>query len=258
MWRSDGTDPNGALTGTAGDICLNGASNTLTYCTGTTNWTALGAGVGGTARFTQPFPTYDAFTDGKKYTSAFTGTGAISSNAGGWTVSTGTTAGSRSAFYGSWVLDVTPLENVFDDSPEIQAFARLSNNTTDGFISYIMFGNNAGTFPTQATGALTQKHLGFLLDTTVLYATNASGTTQTTTDISSGVTVGGGNVYRAVQSGSTNIKFYVNKSLKATHTTNLPTGSIGIAMMAGIQNDSGVTTNRSLFYGGCNLLWNAE
>jgi hypothetical protein len=41
MWRSNGTTPNGALTGTAGDICLNGASNQAYYCTGTTNWTAM-------------------------------------------------------------------------------------------------------------------------------------------------------------------------------------------------------------------------
>lgn len=41
IWRSNGTDPNGTLSGTAGDICLNGASNKPAYCTGTTNWTNL-------------------------------------------------------------------------------------------------------------------------------------------------------------------------------------------------------------------------
>lgn len=40
-WVSDGTDPNGALSGTAGDICYNGATNKPAYCTGTTNWTNL-------------------------------------------------------------------------------------------------------------------------------------------------------------------------------------------------------------------------
>ncbi len=39
LWLSDATDPNGALSGTAGDICYNGASNKPAYCTGTTNWT---------------------------------------------------------------------------------------------------------------------------------------------------------------------------------------------------------------------------
>lgn len=41
LWVSDATDPNGALTGTAGDICFNGATNKPAYCTGTTNWTNL-------------------------------------------------------------------------------------------------------------------------------------------------------------------------------------------------------------------------
>lgn len=41
IWRSNGTDPNGNLSGTAGDICLNGNSNKPAYCTGTTNWTDL-------------------------------------------------------------------------------------------------------------------------------------------------------------------------------------------------------------------------
>lgn len=38
LWTSDGTDPNGALTGTAGDVCYNGATNKPAYCTGTTVW----------------------------------------------------------------------------------------------------------------------------------------------------------------------------------------------------------------------------
>lgn len=41
IWTSDGTTANGALSGTAGDICLNAGSNKPEYCTGTTNWTAL-------------------------------------------------------------------------------------------------------------------------------------------------------------------------------------------------------------------------
>ena len=44
IWMSqDATTPNGTLSGTAGDICLNGPSNRTFYCTGTTNWTASNA-----------------------------------------------------------------------------------------------------------------------------------------------------------------------------------------------------------------------
>lgn len=44
IWISqDATTPNGTLSGTAGDICLNGPSSRMFYCTGTTNWTASNA-----------------------------------------------------------------------------------------------------------------------------------------------------------------------------------------------------------------------
>lgn len=49
LWHSDGTTPNGNLSGTAGDVCFNGASSQIFYCTGTTNWTAP---TGGGSSFT--------------------------------------------------------------------------------------------------------------------------------------------------------------------------------------------------------------
>jgi hypothetical protein len=41
MWWSNGVTPNGALSGTAGDFCVNCDSGKMYYCTGTTNWTAM-------------------------------------------------------------------------------------------------------------------------------------------------------------------------------------------------------------------------
>jgi hypothetical protein len=41
IWVGDGTTANGALSGTAGDMLINGGSNKPEYCTGTTSWTAL-------------------------------------------------------------------------------------------------------------------------------------------------------------------------------------------------------------------------
>lgn len=42
LWVStDGTTPNGNLSGTAGDICLNAVSSKPLICTGTTNWSAV-------------------------------------------------------------------------------------------------------------------------------------------------------------------------------------------------------------------------
>lgn len=41
FYVSNGNTPNGALSGTTGDICFNGGSGNVFRCTGTTNWTAL-------------------------------------------------------------------------------------------------------------------------------------------------------------------------------------------------------------------------
>lgn len=44
IWLStDATTPNGNLSGTVGDLCINGPSGRSFYCTGTTNWTASNA-----------------------------------------------------------------------------------------------------------------------------------------------------------------------------------------------------------------------
>lgn len=40
-WISDGTSPNGNLSGTLGDICYNGSNGQLYRCTGTTNWVLI-------------------------------------------------------------------------------------------------------------------------------------------------------------------------------------------------------------------------
>jgi hypothetical protein len=41
IWTSDGTTPNGNLSGFIGDICFGADGGKAYYCTGTTNWTAL-------------------------------------------------------------------------------------------------------------------------------------------------------------------------------------------------------------------------
>ena len=44
LWLSqDQTSPNTVLSGTTGDVCVNGPSSRTFYCTGTTNWTASNA-----------------------------------------------------------------------------------------------------------------------------------------------------------------------------------------------------------------------
>jgi len=62
----------------------------------------------------------------------------------------------------------------------------------------------------------------FVWNGATLYAQNANGTA-TSTDVSSGITATQWNTYEIVFTPGTNIKYYINGTLKATHTTNLPT-----------------------------------
>jgi len=86
-------------------------------------------------------------------------------------------------------------------------------NDADAFVGLHIA---ATTIPTTA------RHIGFYFDSNVLYASNADGTTQKKTDISAGLTLGNWNSYKFIFDAGTNVKFYVNDALKATHTTNLP------------------------------------
>ena len=80
-----------------------------------------------------------------------------------------------------------------------------------------------------------QRHIGFFVENGVLYASNANGSNQTKTDITSGITIGANNIYRVEWDASTNAKFFVNDVLKATHTTNRPTTN-SIKMQIGFDN----------------------
>ncbi len=79
------------------------------------------------------------------------------------------------------------------------------------------------TIPNDAT--FTGRHYGFFIDDTTLYASNANGTTQTRTDLTASVTITNMNTYRIVIDAGTDVEFYVNDVLLATHTTNLPSGT---------------------------------
>lgn len=68
----------------------------------------------------------------------------------------------------------------------------------------------------------TNNGLKFINDAGTLYAQNADNTTATRTNISSGITLTNWNLYEFVFTPGTDIKFYLNGTLVATHTTNLP------------------------------------
>lgn len=109
----------------------------------------------------------------------------------------------------------------YDSNSDVQwiglaiAVGTLYSAQTDITNGTIRFVNNAGT----------------------LYAHNANGTTATSTNISSGLTLTNWNTYEIVVDPGTDVKFYVNGTLKATHTTNLPTTGTPL-LWAGVSNNA--------------------
>ncbi len=82
-----------------------------------------------------------------------------------------------------------------------------------------------------AETSTTDGQIRFVLNGGNLFAQNSNGSASTSTNITSGITVTNWNTYEIVLTPGVDIKFYVNGTLRATHTTNLPTaGTLLLAM----------------------------
>jgi hypothetical protein len=133
--------------------------------------------------------------------------------------------------------------SVFSLSPQFSVLMRYvdSLGTNDVFVGMSDF--VSGYIPT------TQEHIGFWLDcnagTMTSYATNANGTTQTTSSFT-GITEGYNGLYTAIMDGSTNCKFYYGTTLKATHTTNLPSGNPDYQCHFMNNNAAGTTNDNAI------------
>lgn len=240
-----------ATVASAGQVLTDAAGD------GTLSWAAAG---GSAQKFSMTFPMEDVGTSGNKYSLDVSGSGSVVNGRGGAVIATGATDGSYAQIIADTPGGAALTDSIFDENLEMQVVAKMTTDTSTNHVAtMVAFGDS--NLPS-TSGGYTTKHIGFILDTATLYASNANGTTQTKTDISSGVTVTNPLVYRAVMSGSTNCKFYVNKTLKATHTTNLPSGAPSspniYPFKAGIDNDTGVTTNRSMNVGCATILWSSE
>lgn len=131
---------------------------------------------------------------------------------------------------------------------EVIMFANTETNVTQDIFLGAM-DNTVTNVPADATS--TAPHIGFFVHDEKLYASNANNTTQTKTEIT-GITFTNWNYYRFEFDSGTNIKFYVNDTLEATHTTNLPTGSytnqspmlyMGIECQSGAADQSMLVSN---------------
>lgn len=249
------TGPN--ITGYTGYTGYTGPNGTTGY-SGYTGYTgAAGAGGGGSQYFFSTTFEYVATPGTPRYATLLGGSGTINQTNSGLQLNTSITDASKASAYARIANGTSLAENVFNNSPEIMFHGFLTSSTATNYISIVAFGTSAGMPSTSA--ALVAKHVGFIVDTATLFSSNADGSTQTTTDISSGLTLTVPYTYAAVQTGATNAKFYVNTALKATQTTNLPSGQLAdqtFTHFFGIKNDTGTTTDRSMYLSGCTVGWN--
>lgn len=80
----------------------------------------------------------------------------------------------------------------------------------------------AATATAYADQTSTGEGIRFVNNAGTLYASHSNGTTNVNTNINSGITDTDWNILEFVFSPGVDIKFYINGTLVATHTTSLP------------------------------------
>lgn len=121
------------------------------------------------------------------------------------------------------------------DSKTVAIKYRLALSTTSNIKGWGI-ADAAGVFDDAHTG--TDKSIRFVENAGTLYAANANGTTATSTDVSSGITRTNFNTFEIVFIPATNIKYYINGTLVATHTTNLPADGSDLLLGMGLSTDT--------------------
>lgn len=155
----------------------------------------------------------------------------------GWTVAGGFSGASGGAGYarlfdaGSTITVSNPLPGTSSTSTyaynkiiRIKTRIRFEDTSDRKGFGMCTSGGDIHTAQTDVTNG----EIRFALNGASIYAQNANGSTATSTDITSGITVTNWNTYEIVFTPGVDAKFYINGSLKATHTTNLPSSGAGL------------------------------
>jgi hypothetical protein len=177
-----------------------------------------------------------------QYTNLQTRIGLIDTNAEGATIEGTLFTGSGGSGLDphAWDLDCIMQGNAaFEPGTLCDAFWGLGTTIV-----------GAGAVVVNSTSVV--RHMGFYLEDTTLYVSNGDNTTQTKTDITSGITLTNYLTLRIVYEAGVDIKFYVNGVLEATHTTNLPSGTssahgLAIGMTSAGSAASTIMISRKVF-----------
>jgi hypothetical protein len=128
-----------------------------------------------------------------------------------------------------------------------ELFTTMEVNKDDtGVTLYGSVGYFASDITATLSTTVTQNHAGFLFSDGSVYTSTANGTTQTLSSALSAISAYDEHDYRIVIT-STQVLFYVDTVLKATHTTNLPTGNIGERAIVSFRNANDSTVLGEFF-----------
>lgn len=226
-----------------GAVTLTQGSNVTITQSGQAITIAATAGSGGD---TSRISIGDIFGDSADYSITNVGGGAATLDGSGLDISTSATATSSSSLVRSTYGSLTDILGAGDSSIYIGGFVATAPTTGDSF-----FGTGSVTVTGSAI-TYTPRQMGFKIvyaaSAATLSATNANGTTETATTIS-GVTVTDRNEYFARHDSGVDCKFYTNRTLQATHTTNLPDGNTTNRLVAVAVSNKDTATNFNLGMG---------
>lgn len=171
------------------------------------------------------------------------GAGTIAESSLSILFTTGTTSGNANIIAQS-VLDDDAPAAAWAKSAMFEFQVKFGQITAQDFF----FGTGENVSIPGANGTSVQKHYGFFVEDGTIWVSNADGTTQTRTDVSAGITLTDANTFQVEVTSATNIKFYINGVLVATHTTNLPgTNSTGYNFQIGIATAANAAKNMTLY-----------
>jgi hypothetical protein len=184
------------------------------------------------------------FEKAERFTLTTVSTGSATFGVNGLVLSTGATGTSSQAArleggsFNGW--------DKYAHNTAVAIYCRVSTAPTTGSA---YFGSNFQTVNGSGHTYNSRDGYGFKItysgSTATLSATNSNGTTETATDITSGITVTSEHLYYAYYDSTNNqILFYVDGTLKATHTTNLPNeaATVNTPLGLSVSNDATATT----------------
>ena len=210
-------------------------------------------GVGGGAIGQGVMSTCFEDTTTSRMAKTLTAGGTVSTTANGAQLLTSSTSTSaaRLKFNGNFAF-----EAMFDTDTKFSCrWIRDISGTDNEFYFGVGNASTSGT-----TGTFTARQYGFKVirasSTDTTSATNGSNTTETATSFTPTASVTTyGNYYAEKNSGSANIKFYESNTLRATHTTNLPSDTGANPPLNFFVNNAASTSNCRVQVACASLTW---